>query len=380
MIKRFRFRKFKDRADALELDLVVCVDGRTVRRRVKVPTQHTTPAAINAVSRGRAPADHTPAVRWGREYVRALVQPAQREPASAKRIPTFKEFAQRFVTERAASIRAKPATRRGYEVKLKNYLLPELGDLRLDQIGVSEITRLQTRPEFKVTTINGILATLRTILAWAVELEILDRLPRIKPLKASVTKRPEDLWWQPQELERLVEAARDDDLESLLVVLLGADAGLRVGEMVTLRYVDVDFSKGSNGVLWVRRNLSAGEIVDTPKGSRLRCVPLSSRLATALRRHKHLAHECVLYRRVGGHPVHWTPHVVRWRLDRVCAAADLPSAGPHKLRHTCGSRLGARGYPQHEIQRYLGHAKAETTAIYLHSVRETQFAMADSLG
>ena len=78
--------------------------------------------------------------------------------------------------------------------------------------------------------------------------------------------------------------------------------------------------------------------------------------------------------------MHWTPHVATWRLYRTCHKAGLEEAGPHKLRHTCGSRLGAQRFPQHEIARYLGHAKTSTTEIYLHTREETQREMAKSLG
>ena len=293
MIRRFRFRSFQRRSDALELDLVIELDGKKIRRRVKIPKEHTSPAALRAVARGKAPADHTPAVRWARAYVENL-RAKHADPARARskpRSPTFRSFAQRFVNEYSVMIRAKPATRKNYGSHLSIYLLPHLGHLRLDEINASEISKLQANERLKASTINNYCTTLRTMLNWAVELGLLSEAPRIRRLKVTRDKRPQELWWDKEELDRLLQAAEATDVETYTFVLLGADAGLRVGEICTLRWEDVDFA---DGVLWVRRNLSNGEIVDTPKGSRLRTVPLSTRLANALRAHRHLAHACVL--------------------------------------------------------------------------------------
>lgn len=378
MLKRFRFRKFKGRSDALELDLVLEHEGKTIRRRVKVPPNHTTPAACRAVSAGRAPANHTPAVRWGRSYVANLQanhgRPAPKNPS---RVPLFADFAERFCKERAVQIRAKPATRKNWETNLRCHLLPILGSMPIDQIGPSEVARLQSKPDLKASTINNISATLKTILRWAVELELLDKAPRVRKLKEIRTKRPEDMWWEEDELAKLVQAAADRGVESLTFVLLGCDAGLRVGELVSLRWEDVDLRKCA---LWVRRNVSNGVIVDTPKGSRMREIPLSPRLARAMQSHRHLAHECVLYRDRGNGAEPWSTDTAKTRLYSLCRAAGLKKSGTHRLRHSCGSRLGALGYAQHEIMKYLGHAKSDTTLIYLHSRKATQRAMADALG
>ena len=185
------------------------------------------------------------------------------------------------------------------------------------------------------------------------------------------------MWWSEPQLDQLLESARQLGTDALVLVLLGADAGLRVGEMCALRWRDLDFEART---LNVRQNLSRGVVVSTPKGSRHREVPMSGRLGKALRAHRHLAHENVFYRVRDERVTLWSADTARHLLARVCDHAKLERGSPHKLRHTCGSRLGARCFPLHEIARFLGHAKTTTTEIYLHSRRETQRAMADALG
>ena len=92
------------------------------------------------------------------------------------------------------------------------------------------------------------------------------------------------------EYERLVEVATGIDARTLLLVLLGGEAGLRCGEMIALEWSDVDLAKRQ---LCVRQSDWNGQ-VGTPKGGRLRYVPLTRRLTAALAEHRHLRSKRVL--------------------------------------------------------------------------------------
>src|SRR5207245_2300519 len=80
-----------------------------------------------------------------------------------------------------------------------------------------------------------------------------------------------------------------------LIVLLGGEAGLRCGEMIALEWGDVDLGKRQ---LCVQRSEWRGHVT-VPKGGRLRYVPLTIRLAAALREHRHLRGARVLYHHAG---------------------------------------------------------------------------------
>jgi integrase len=68
-----------------------------------------------------------------------------------------------------------------------------------------------------------------------------------------------------------------------MLVLLAGEAGLRLGEMVALEWRDIDFVKDQ---VCVQRSAWKGQVGST-KGGRLRHVPLTARLAAALREHRH---------------------------------------------------------------------------------------------
>ena len=73
-----------------------------------------------------------------------------------------------------------------------------------------------------------------------------------------------------------MQATRETDDMTYLVVLLGGEAGLRCGEMMALEWKDVDLTKGR---LCVARSEWKGHVT-APKGGRVRYVPLTSRLAS----------------------------------------------------------------------------------------------------
>src|SRR5205814_1074022 len=116
----------------------------------------------------------------------------------------------------------------------------------------------------------------------------------VKLLRVDKTKAA---FYDEDEYERLVDVARTIDIRTLLVVLLGGDAGLRCGEMIALEWSDVDLVKRQ---LCVRQSDWNGQ-VGTPKGGRLRYVPLTQRLTGALVEHRHLRSKRVLCQTDGHH-------------------------------------------------------------------------------
>jgi len=134
------------------------------------------------------------------------------------------------------------------------------------------------------------------------------------------------------EFERLVTAARATDGRAYVLVLLAGEAGLRLGEMVALEWTDIDFVKRQ---VCVQRSAWKGQFA-SPKGGRLRYVPLTTRLGSALRDQRHLRGPLVLYQDDRS-PL--TEGVVQGLVRRAAQKAGLFNNGPHMLRHTFCSHL-----------------------------------------
>jgi integrase len=104
------------------------------------------------------------------------------------------------------------------------------------------------------------------------------------------TPKPSMGFYDFDEYERLLEAAKELRPTAHLVTLLGGEAGLRCGEMIGLEWSDVDLVKRQ---MCIQRSEWRG-YVTVPKGGRLPYVPLTARLASALREHRHLKSPRVL--------------------------------------------------------------------------------------
>ncbi len=206
-------------------------------------------------------------------------------------------------------------------------------------------------------TVNNVLTVLSVMLRQAVEWDVIDRMPctvRLLPVPKRATR-----FYDFGEFERLVVAAQTMDARAYLLVLLSGEAGLRLGEMVALEWGDIDFVKGQ---VCVERSAWKGQIA-SPKGGRLRYVPLTKRLRSALRDHRHLRGPLVLYQDDGA-PL--TEGQVQGFVRRAAPRAGLFNNGPHMLRHTFCSHLAMRGAPARAIQELAGHQDLTTTQRYMH--------------
>jgi integrase len=161
------------------------------------------------------------------------------------------------------------------------------------------------------------------------------------------------------EYERLVEAAARIDHRALLLVLLGGEAGLRCGEMMTREWTDLDLGRRK---LWVKRSDWRGKVT-LPKGGRPRLMPMTARLAEALKQARHLRSPRVLAQDDGSP---FTQRIVRVYVMNASRLANLENRGVHILRHTFCSHLAMRGAPARAIQELAGHQDHSTTQRYMH--------------
>ncbi len=151
------------------------------------------------------------------------------------------------------------------------------------------------------------------------------------------------------EVDALLELAEPAER---VVVLLGAHAGLRIGEMTELRWRDIDWTAGS---LLVRDG----------KGGKSAHVSLTRRVRDAL--------EALRSAAAGDHRqrdaelvLPWGPDHTRKRFKQLCARAgvDYDSAGVHGLRHGAGTKYYRQTHDLGRVAAHLRHADIQTTRIY----------------
>jgi integrase len=175
-------------------------------------------------------------------------------------------------------------------------------------------------------------------------------------------------------VEQVHAVAREAATEPLRqIIYTAAFTGLRLGELLALRWRHVDFA---NRIVHVQRNYVEG-VDDTPKSHRRRSVPLSDQALVALdalsrREHFTGSDDLVFCSEVGGYA---TGDRIR---DHFYEALDAAGLGYlreqdepmvfHDLRHTFGTLCATAGIDLLKIKQWMGHADIQTTMRYLHYI------------
>ena len=169
-----------------------------------------------------------------------------------------------------------------------------------------------------------------------------------------------------EELEALLREVPDDVLGAVErpLYLTAAMTGLRQGELIALRWKDVDWKAS---LTRVRRNYTRGRF-GTPKSKRSsRAVPMPERVATVLKQHFKRSNYTGADDLVFCHPETGGPFdssKMRKRFKAALKVAGVRSIRFHDLRHTFGTRMAAAGAPLRTIQEWMGHRDHKTTEIY----------------
>jgi integrase len=319
---------------------------------------------------------------------------------------TFRQVARAYLDWLDRVKGAKPATLRDHA-----YLLAEPGSPHRRGAGThpgSIMAALGARPAVSVTT-REINALLDDIAARGVSARTVNKhrqlicaiysygcqaatfeLPSNPALASDRRREPERArleYFSPEQIDLLADAIargahRDDrapavtepesaaraqeDRQDGELVRVAGYTGLRRGELVALRWRDVDFELRK---VVVERAVSANIEASSAKSRRAREVPLADQAARALER---LARrpdfvgpdEFVFVNRLG-HRLDGS--ALRRRVERARDAAGLPPLRFHDLRHTYGSLLVGGGVDLASVKAAMGHSRITTTERYLHA-------------
>jgi integrase len=239
----------------------------------------------------------------------------------------------------------------------RHHIAPALGRVPLDQVAqeIEPFKALLRKKGLAAKTVNNYVTVLSKMLRYAEERKVIDEAPRVRLLKVPPSEFD---FLTYEEFEQLLDGAREEP-EWYTAILVAGEAGLRRGEIIGLEKRDIDFDAGN---IRVMRSAWKGQVVP-PKSGRPRIVPMTVRLATALKAQRHLRGPRV-FCQMDGKPL--TQGLTEWPLRRMCKRAGLRTIGWHALRHTFCSHLAMRGAAPTAIQELAGHESFETTKRYLH--------------
>ncbi len=281
------------------------------------------------------------------------------------------------------------STQVDYRSVLDAHLLPEFGTARIETITSGQIERwrngLAEDGQRARHTVNKIATQLHAIFQHAVDHHglIVNPVAKVKRLRESYDAARFD-FYSPEEIEKLVVTAAagahrgprrpavsetertrraTEDRQDAAIYLTAALSGLRRGELLALRWEDVDFEQSSIRVFEGYSANRAGK----PKSRKSRTLPMVEEVGDALRRLKDreaftAKGELVFVSREG---THVDGSALRRRYHSTLDAAGLRRLRFHDLRHTFGS-LAINVASIVQVQAWMGHADIQTTMRYLH--------------
>ena len=273
--------------------------------------------------------------------------------------------------------RLRSRTTESYAETVARYIVPALGRIRLAKLEPEHVARmladLTARGTLSPTTVRYAYAVLRIALGRALKSgRVVRNVATLVDPPARVRHEPRPL--TAEQAGALLDATAGDRLAALYALALAT--GLRQGELLALRWSDVDLD---GRMLAVRHTLRRGtRELAQPKTERARrTLRLSAGSVAALRAHRvrqvaeRLAtgarwrDEDYLFTTPVGRPLD-SRHVTRDFQDAV-ARAGLPRQRFHDLRHAYATLLIEDGEELGVVSRTLGHADLATTAdVYAH--------------
>lgn len=290
---------------------------------------------------------------------------------------------------------AKPLTLAGYNAKVNHYIIPLLGHHRLDRLTPEHIEAAwdvlfevgnPTLDDPEPLAQNTIHQTHR-ILARALRVAVQRKHIKSNPAGFDSMDAPkrvdvEFVPLSPTEVQLVLAQAEGSWNSARWSVALAL--GLRQGEALGLRWIDVDLS---DNVIHVRQTLNRisgkGLVFGEPKSKTgVRDIALPASLVAKMRAHKktqnqaklragdHWADTGLVFTLEDGRPIDPSVDARRWR--QLLTDAGVPHRRLHDARHTAATMLLAQGVSTRVAMQILGHSQISVTMRYQHVVDEMQ--------
>ncbi|MBX6764679.1 site-specific integrase [Rubrobacter taiwanensis] len=304
---------------------------------------------------------------------------------------TVGEYLDRWLSDSVRDT-VRQRTYERYESIVRVHIKPTLGRIKLKTLAPAHVRGLYREKlgaGLSPRTVQYIHVTLHKALKQAVRDELIPRNAS-EAIKAPRPTKKEIRPLSPDQARAFLDAARGDRFETLYV--LAVHCGLREGELLGLKWEDVDLDAGT---LAVRRTLSetrTGHRFEAPKNGKGRRIKLTTGAMKALRRHRKAQleerlraaglwedHGLVFPNQVG--KTMNAKNLTARSFKQILERAGLPrTVRVHDLRHTCATILLKVGQHPKYVQELLGHANIGITLdTYSHVLPGMGDGLADAM-
>ncbi|WP_139751299.1 tyrosine-type recombinase/integrase [Aeromonas media] len=214
-------------------------------------------------------------------------------------------------------------------------------------------------------TLNRYRVQLSTLYSWLIRRKHTKENPATASYRRKESK-PYDKFLTKDEAARLLDACLDSRWDRLyLLVLMAISTGGRKGELINLRWCDIDFDR-------------CKAYLPNTKNGKVRYLKLTPEVIEELRRFRGIG-EAFVFTNEAVNPYRpWVHFDQTWRVARKAAGVDIKF---HGLRHTCASWLAMDGHSLQIVGKILGHSSPAMTDRYSHLSDECeQIAVNGSFG
>jgi integrase len=332
-----------------------------------------------------------PAAEEVASIIRAKLQFGEFSFEDPKAVPTFGEYAGKWLRG-YVKINLRESTVEEYECILKLHILPVFKDQEISDISKAVIRDhlISKLDGLSKKRVNCIMSVMSNVFELAVEDDVIESNPTSKVSKRLFSKNGYKAKTIGQrdvftfdELELYLDTCRDHFKEFYPCFLTAARTGIRLGELLALKWDDIDFN---SGYIWVKRSYRRGRTT-RPKNGKTRKVDMSKQLGETLAAHL-TAQKRVAMKQGAGEVTGLVfdsgrnnrERFIQRLHQRTLKKAGLRHMKFHGLRHTFASHLLSMGVSPYYVSQQLGHSSISITCdVYGSHIRSDENRHVDML-
>ena len=362
--------------------------GQTYSLRWPVPAGWSQKSIDRELS--KVAADFERRVKAGEVQTRKQIKEAARLEALARlKVDTLKQYGEKVFMP-YLSMSCAENTRASYQGQLENHIYPAFGELLLSEITAAQINSFLVEKQssgLSAGSCNKIRQILKQLFKAALDDDTIsknpmERVKKVREPKGEEVKEKEA--FSAGDVEYILKCAENEPLQWRIIIYLSAYTGMRRGEVLGIKWNDINFKDGS---IHVRRTLcytqKAGIYTNPPKSGKDRFVfppaVVFSMLGELRKQRKTEKRAVILGSDLSGfvfqqggkvdRPIH--PQSPNHYFRKFGKKYGINHFHPHKMRHTFASIAITQGADVVSVSDTLGHADtAITLRMYAHASEE----------
>lgn len=318
---------------------------------------------------------------------------------------TVAEWLDEWLEMIESSGRRTPRTVETYASDIENHIKPKLGAIRMQNLQATDLQLYYNGLDLAGSTKQKHHTIIHSALEAAVRLGYLTRnVSTLVPDKPKKDESPDDLLdncWNPSEVRKFLEAAKEEGIQAEAFYTLALGTGVRKGELCGLKWTDVDFKNNTVRVARTLQKPGADPVFGPPKNKQPRTITVAPMIMKLLQKHKlhqnevkmknrkrYNDHGLVFAKEWGelqsnrdglGNPVQMN-NIGQRQFAKLIKKAGVKKIKFHGMRHTFVTLALANGTQPHVVQRMLGHKLIEITlGIYGHVLPAMQEEAAEKM-